>query len=191
MANTQRYKQLAKRIKVIENSYLPATNLAGNYSCKEQDNLRAFLLLVHAEMESYFEEVAENKAKNAFKAWKNNRTKSNVLLSLVSFCKVENSDHSLEKNINASLTAYIKKLKKNHGIKEKNLLDILLPVGIEYNNLDTTWLSTMTSFGSNRGEVAHSTAKVQQPLDPVTLKNTVNLILSEIQKIDQQLKVIR
>lgn len=191
MANTKRFNQLEKRITIIENSYLPKISPTGAYSNKEQDDLRAFLLLIHAEIESYFEEISENKVKTAFKNWKINRSKSNVLLSLVSFCGDDIHSKELEDRIHKSLTFYISKLKKNHGIKEKNILDILLPVGIEYNSIDATWLNTMTSFGTNRGEVAHSTAAVQQPLDPVTLKNTITLIMTEIKKIDQEIKKIK
>lgn len=191
MANTRRYNQLSRRIINIENSYLPTVNSSGNYSSKEQDDLRAFLLLVHAEIESYFEEVSGDKAKTAFRKWKSNKTRSNVLLALVSYCEHTINEKELEVRINKALTLYIKALKENHGIKEKNLLEILLPVGIEYSAIDTTWLNTMTTFGSNRGEVAHSTASVQQPLDPVTLKDTVTLILSEIRNIDEKLKNIK
>lgn len=191
MANTKRYSQLSKRIVVIEKSYLPVVNPTGNYSNKEQDDLRAFLLLVHAEIESYFEEVSESKVKAAFKNWKTNRTKSNVLLALVSFCENAISEQKLEERVNKALSFYINTLKKNNGIKERNLLEILLPIGVEYTTIDTTWLSTMTSFGTNRGDVAHKTAAVQQPLDPVTLKNTITLILTEIKKIDEEIKRIK
>ena len=191
MANTKRFNQLEKRIKVIESSYLPKISPTGSYSNKEQDDLRAFLLLIHAEIESYFEEVSENKVKTAFKNWKAKRSRSNVLLSLVSFCGDDIHGKDLEDRIHKALTLYISKLKKNHGIKGNNILDILLPVGIEHNSIDLTWLNTMTSFGTNRGEVAHSTAAVQQPLDPVTLKNTVMLIMTEVKKMDQEIKKIK
>lgn len=185
MANTSRYAQLSKRVAAIENYYVPVVKASGNYSKKEQDDLRAFLFLVHAEIESYFEEVSENKAKSAFNKWKERRTKSNVLLALVTFCASSLSDLELENRINKALSLYINKLRSNHGIKERNIVDILLPIGIEHSTIDPTWLVTMTDFGKKRGVVAHSTAIVQQPLDPVTLKATIHLILAEIKKIDE------
>lgn len=191
MANSRRYNQLSQRITTIETLYLPAVNASGNYSKKEQDDLRAFLLLIHAELESYFEEISESKVKAVFRNWKLHRTKSNVLLALVSFCENAITEQELEVRINKALASYIHKLRKNNGIKEKNLLEILLPVGIELSAIDSTWLSTMTSFGTNRGEVAHSTATVQRPLDPITLKSTVTLILTEVQRIDEKIKNIK
>lgn len=190
MANSLRYIQLENRLKSIETLYLPPIKSSGNYSKKEQDNLRAYLLLVHAEIESFFEEIAEEKAKKAFKNWKSNRTKSNILLSLVSFCSIEKNENSIECRVNKSLTTYINSLKKNNGIKDNNILNILLPIGYEFQNIDTTWLNTISSFGSSRGEVAHKASKVQQPLDPATLKSTVTYVLSEMKTIDENLKKI-
>jgi hypothetical protein len=191
MANSARYTKLSRRITVIESSYLPIVNTLGNYSPKEQDDVRAYLLLVHAEIESYFEEISEEKVKRAFSAWQANRTKSNILLSLVSFSEVGLNQNEIETRVNKALTHYIAKLKMNHGIKEKNILEILLPVGLEYQSLDTTWLNMMSSFGSQRGEVAHSASAVQQPLDPATLKSTVTLILLEIQRLDELIKQLK
>lgn len=188
MANTRRFDQLSKRISKIENSYLPAYNLAGNYTSKQYDDLRAYLLLAHAEIESYFEEISEKKAKDAFSKWQTNRTKSNVLIALVSFCEANLKGLSLEDRIHTALTSHINRLKMNHGIKEKNLCDILLPIGLEYSQIDVTWLSMMSSLGADRGKVAHSTVTVQQPLDPATLKNTLLLILSEIKNVDEAVK---
>lgn len=191
MANSTRYNKLSRRITVIESSYLPSVNSLGNYSSKEQDDIRAYLLLIHAEIESYFEEISEEKVKKAFLTWQENRKKSNVLLSLVSFSDVVLNQNEIETRVNKALTHYIAKIKINHGIKEKNILELLLPVGLEYQSLDTTWLNTMSSFGNIRGEVAHSASTVQQPLDPDTLKNTVKLILLEIKRFDELIKKLK
>ncbi len=191
MSNTRRFIQLDRRINEIESNYLPITRPLGNYTKVENDNLRAYILLIHAEFEAYFEEIGEDKAKKAFAKWKANRTKSNVLLSLASFHEGTIKEFDIEKRINKALSNYINNLRHNHGIKEDNILSILLPIGLEHNDIDTTWLNTISSFGTNRGEIAHTSAKVQSPLDPPTLKNTINQILSEIRIIDEKLRKIK
>ena len=100
MANSTRYNKLSRRITVIESSYLPSVNSLGNYSSKEQDDIRAYLLLIHAEIESYFEEISEEKVKKAFLTWQENRKKSNVLLSLVSFSDVVLNQNEIETRVN-------------------------------------------------------------------------------------------
>jgi len=188
MANSKYFTQLTRRVSQIENSYLPEISQTGNYTSKQRDDLRAYVILIHAELEAYFEQISEAKAKEAFQKWKLYRTKSNVLTALVCFCKKDLTGLSLEKRLNDALTDHIRLLKANNGIKEENLRQMLLPLGLEDSNIDTTWLSTMSSFGSERGKVAHSTAMVQQPLDPQTIKSTVALILSEVRNIDVAVK---
>ena len=112
MANSQRYIQLEKRVRVIESLYLPPIRPSGNYTPKEQDDIRAYLLLVHAEIESYFEEISEKKAKDAFRKWKSTRTKSNVLLSLVSFHEDKIQENKtpvrdIEARVNKALSSFI------------------------------------------------------------------------------------
>ena len=193
MSKSRRLIKLERRVNIIESTFLPPARPSGNYSKKEQDIIRAFLLLTHAEIEAYFEEICEEKVKRAFKNWKLNRTKSNVLISLVSFISLNNdfNNQSIEERVNKSLTIYCNALSKNHGIKEKNILSMLLPIGVELSEIDTTWLNTINSFGTSRGEIAHTAAHVQQPLDPVTLRSTVQQILSEVVIIDEKIKIIR
>lgn len=191
MANSRRFNQLKSRLTVIEATFLPPIKPTGNYTKKEQDHVRAYLLLNHAEIEAYFEEIAENKVKTAFKAWKINKTKSNVLLSLVSFHEAKVKQQGIGDRINQTLTTYIQSLRKNHGIKEQNILSILLPVGLDIGEIDTTWLNTISSFGQNRGEIAHTSATVQQPLDPATIKSTIHQIMGEIADIDLKIKKLK
>ena len=191
MANSRRYKQLESRIRAIENNLMPKIKPSGNYTKKEQDFIRGYLMLVHAEIEAYFEEISEDKAKKAFSKWRLDRTKSNVLVSLVSFHENSISEKDIETRVNKALSFFINGLRKNHGIKEDNVLSMLLPIGIEEGEIDSTWLNTITSFAASRGEIAHTAAKVQHPLDPVTLKTTVQQVVDEIKEIDVKLRLIK
>ena len=62
MANSIRHKQLVSRIITIEKNLLPPIKINGNYTKQESDLIRSYVLLVHAEIEAYFEDVAINKA---------------------------------------------------------------------------------------------------------------------------------
>lgn len=191
MPNSKRFKQLQSRINDITKHLLPKTKLSGNYTKEEQDKIRGYLLLIHAEIESFFEERVESKVNTAFRKWQIKRQKSNILLSVMAFRNDEISYAPFRNN--KDIEARIEKAKnsfthfirvQNHGIKEENILNLLLPLGIEESQIDNTWLSTMENFGKSRGRLAHSTAKTQQPLDPITEQATINLIMTEIEKID-------
>lgn len=187
-SNSRRYLQLKNRVQKLEDAYLPNINTSGRYSQKQTDDIRAYLLLSHAEIESYLEDILEEKVKKAHSKWRSNRKQSNVLLALASFHDGKISERTLEDKINKIVQSFINKLRKNHGIKEENINNMLLPIGLDSSDLDATWLNTMNSFGSNRGDVAHRSVRVQNLLDPVTLKNDIHNILQGIKDLDIKLK---
>lgn len=84
-------------------------------------------------------------------------------------------------------TTYIRE--RNHGIKEKNLLLLLLPLGVDKGEIDTTWLNTTEGWATERGTVAHTSAKMQVQVDPRSEFNTVKHILTGFQKLDGILEI--
>lgn len=200
MANSARYRRLTSRIVFLENNLLPPVKLAGNYTKKESDLIRSYVLLTHAEIESYFEDIALAKAQKSLNDWKVSRKRSHCLLAMMSFTSVELNweKEKVEKKVkfdyrvNRTFVHFKEKLKNNHGIKSNNVLDILLPIGIEEHELDTAWLTIMDEFGKKRGLIAHSTIGVQNQIDLVTEKKNINInILPEILNLDLLVKKIK
>ena len=192
MSNTIRFKKLIKRITIIEKSYLPPIRPTGDYSSKEKDDMRAYLLLIHAEIEFYFEEIAKETVKNAVNKWTANSSyRSHILLSMICFCKKELTTKDIHTRIYQAQNYFEQHIKMNNGIKESNILDLLLPIGIDIKEVDTTWLNTISSFGTNRGSIAHTSARVQNPIDPSTIRSTIKLILSEMKLLDEKIKKLK
>ncbi|MHA8106296.1 HEPN domain-containing protein [Aquirufa sp. 5-AUSEE-100C1] len=200
MANSERYNKLLSRISQLECNLLPAPKINGNYTKKESDMIRSYVLLSHAEIESYFEDIADSKVRKALSEWMSKRTKSNCLLAIMSYCTEEINWNNLKKTdkdkldyrISLVTRHYLNKLIGNHGIKSTNLLSILLPIGIESSEIDPSWLNTMDNFGSKRGQFAHTSSSVQSQIDLVTEKNNLNnSILPEIRNIDILVKKIK
>jgi len=79
--------------------------------------------------------------------------------------------------VNKAVQSYLSAIDDNHGVREDDLFRILFPIGIEANDLDMVWLSTMNSFGRSRGKVAHKSVQTQQPIDPH----------GEFKRIDEQI----
>jgi len=81
---------------------------------------------------------------------------------------------------------------ENHGIKERNVLKLLLPVGIREHEIETAWLATIDSFGSDRGTTAHQSASKPQALpDPKSELETVKAIVKGMIPIDRRLAELR
>ncbi len=190
--NTFLFYRLKRRIYSIETNYFPGENQTGNYSVKEQDDIRAYLFLVHAELEYYFEEIARIKSNEALQKWiYNHNYKSTILMSLACFNKTVLTTKIIRERLHLIIKSYHKLIDSNHGIKEQNILDILLPLGIYSEDIDVTWLNTISSFGSQRGNVAHQSARAQSPLNPLDIKNNIALILQEIEVLDKMIKKLK
>lgn len=192
ISNTKQYIELERRIDYLIHNHLPASTASGYYTKKQKDEIRAFLLLSHAEFEYYFEAVGEQKAMLALKKWvANHDYKSKVLLYLSTFMdsteKIKQANTSEDK-IKAIVGQYLITLKKNNGIKKEDILKILCPIGIEQDQIDNSWLNTITSFGSNRGEVAHTSARTQTLKDPKDIFADITYLMTELSKLDKLIK---
>lgn len=95
---------------------------------------------------------------------------------------------NIAEKIDIAVNSFQKVIQDNHGVKETNILALLLPIGISSHDLDIAWLATMNTFGKNRGVVAHQSAtrhRTQQLPDPETELKTVTQITQELLKLDE------
>lgn len=202
MAQSKFLKQLFKRVVFLEKNILPSENAYGKYSTKEQDMIRGYILLVHAEIEFYLESIARDKMQKALDRWMKHNKTSNCLQSVLAFTGNElnyndakqDKDKILDRDITHRINRAVKhyfasNIDKNHGIKEVNILNILLPLGVKFADIDSAWLSVMDTFGAFRGRIAHSAYKVQSLIDCKTEKDRINKqILPEIENIDNLIR---
>jgi len=195
MSNSRRYNTLLLRVARLEKNFLPQEKVAGNYTVKEMDSIRAYVVLVHAEIESYFEDIAIDKANKAVKNWRDNKKISMVLSNIIAFISPQmnwTKNDGLDYRISRSASHYLNMIESNHGIKADNLKNILYPIGFEEDQFDSTWILTMDSFGSFRGHIAHSSHGVQSQIDMRTERDRINnIIIPEIKGIDEDLRRLR
>lgn len=194
MPKSRRLRQLESRITFLESNILPAANPTGYYTKLELDLIRSYVLLVHAEIESYFEDVAREKVQKALLNWTTNRKKSSCLKAVLAYAGNEISYETTRKidsnnisfRMNKAVNHFVALIQKNHGIKENNIISILIPLGIEITDIDPVWLSTMDAFGNARGSIAHNSISILNLIDRNTEVNRINnQILPEIQRLDQ------
>lgn len=201
MSGSRRLRQLKMRVDEIEKHFMPPIRVGGNYSRLEGDQMRAYRLLVHAEVESFLEDRAIEVLKKALDRYTATKKTGRPLVSVLTFTEL--ASQGVPKKTSSPHDSCIVRLNRafshyrnwtqhhNHGIKEKNVLSLLLPVGLEIADIDTTLLNTLDSYGAGRGAVAHSSGKTQQAIDPATEKATVTLIIQELEKLDAQLQTLK
>ena len=203
MPVSQRFRELRTAVRQLRNHFLPKQfDPTGTYSERQFDRARAFRLLVHAEIEWYLEEIAFETANKAFDDWQKHGRVTLPLLAMVSFIDARHGkvpqtgtispspdlDYRIETSKNR-FNAYAKG--RNNGIREEDILRLLLPVGVRESDLDRTWLSTTNSFGQSRGKAAHMSKQVYNAPDPKSEFEIVNQILAGLLDIDVKLLKLR
>jgi RiboL-PSP-HEPN len=201
MAYSPRFRELLTRLKTLENNFLPEKlkfPATGQYSQQQEDHARAYVLLVHAEIEAYFEDRVQEVVDQAHNQWKQSGTCTKTMERLLrhhldSQKKPWRSVVKSDDAVNAAISSYSSIVKGNNGVKEANLLAMLFPIGLDYHKLDSTWLVTMDSFGSSRGTFAHTTQiKTQQPINPEDEYKTIKKeVLPPIKKLDDKISRLR
>ena len=183
-----RFGYLTRRLAYLRQLLLPPTfSPTGDYRREDFDRARGYRLLAHAEIEAYIEDRARSVAVSALRTWLKHRRPTRVLVNLLTFQLVQQgltktqlkevftrSAPHTDDAAKAATQAFMKALSDNHGIREDNILRMLLPLGIQTPDIDPAWLSTIDSFGKSRGETAHTSMKIQAQPDPQTELQTVS-----------------
>lgn len=177
---SKEYRYLERRIIQIKKNFKFHQSINGITSL-QADRLRGLRLLCHAEFEDYFESVALRLLNAAEKKWLDKKIANYNLSSVFIWHDRIDKNDTNETKARMIITDFRKEIKSNHGIKEDNIKKLFGPLGYKIDDFDAMFISTLSSFGTLRGETAHTSAnKTQQPLD----QNT------EITRIDDLLKGI-
>lgn len=195
--HTENYKLLLSRLHKLKKIYLPRVlSPTGAYKDTTYEKVRAYKVLTHAEMEYYFEEVALSIAQKAFNEWSLNKKASAPLVSLAVYFEGNYSaipeshtgnkvEEDLDFRIKKAFQFYYKQIRdKNHGVKEKNILNIFLPIGISVADLSEDMLIALNNYGSSRGIIAHST-RAENPVTPDDALHSIEDIMAHISSFDE------
>jgi hypothetical protein len=212
---SERFQQLEEQLRVLARCLLPAKfDPTGTYDDQDVVSMRAlaYRVLAHAEIESYFEDRALEPVSRAQTVWESTRHVSHVALCLLGFSGKEMalppatleapSDNKRKAwpalvDIGQRLLPIISTFhnqvrNENHGVKEKNLLAMLLPIGVAHAKIDPTFLADMESFGALRGQAAHASGRTtaRQAVDPEGEQKRVLGLLPGIAAIDAEIDVL-
>jgi len=172
---------------------------------------KGYRLLTHAEFESYLEDVSTETVNYALRQWGESKTPSMTIVSFLaayhscwSVGDEENNQEiinlsqgrshpkeSLREVMNIASKQFMKKVKSNHGIKAKNFKLLMLPTGIDIDELEPEMLPKLDSFGSKRGEIAHTSGRVNQQINPQDELEDVNFLLNCFRELDLKLAAIK
>ncbi|WP_274803913.1 hypothetical protein [Pseudoalteromonas rhizosphaerae] len=205
MANTTLYNNLQARLSELRINLLPEEfDDLGNYDNKELDMVKGYMLLVHSEIEYYFESICHKFVDLQVNEFRTSYEPNLCTMALLAYSKLE-WDISLEQttlpsiqssSLSQTLKTIITKMAKeynaiingNHGVKEKNLLKLIAPTGT-LDSFPVDELANFDTLGSERGRLAHISGRhIGIQIDPKTqLSNLNNNILPSLKEFDKRL----
>jgi hypothetical protein len=208
--NTKYYNKLYIQKNHLQSLFLPIKNRT-SYSVEEKEKARCFFILMHAEVESYFESIIKHTINVSLFRWRYRRNIDSILLSLISSKQVKLNTAvidvinsfladskpledkildfglgELQDSINKCYTKILDEIDENNGIKEKNLKLLLEPIGYDISSKFPNLVSQTNAYGGNRGYFAHNSSTLIRidRIDPFSILTTTNTLLSEIKLFD-------
>lgn len=182
---SREYKYLEKRIIQIKKNFKFQQSINGITNL-QADRLRGLRLLCHAEFEDYFESIALHLLSTAETKWMQRKIANYNLAALFMWHEKIAKNDTYESKANMIIADFRKEIKGNHGIKEENIKKLFTPLGYKIDDFDATFISTLSSFGTLRGETAHTSAnKTQQPLDQNTELSRIDNLLENIMDFEE------
>lgn len=182
------FRDLEHRLnKIKEHFYLNSINLEPGelLNDRQQDHVRAYIALCHAEFESYLEQWSNCIVDECLRLWVDIKKPTLPLLSLFAHFEYINQNIDTNQKVHMIISRFKQNvIDENHGIKEKNIRKLFVPLGIDFDLVDTAWISTLDSYGAKRGETVHTSARVQEPLDISTVINNVEIVKEGIKDFE-------
>lgn len=188
---TREYQYLKRRIRELERHFDFNQSING-ITKLQSDRLRGLRLLCHAEFEDYFESIALKLLERGVKKWERRQVANYNLASLLIEHNRIEINGSIETKLYKIVADYRNIVKNNHGIKGDNIKKLYQPLGYRTEDFDALFLSTLESYGKERGEIAHMSIKhTQQLLDKNDEYNKIEEILMGIVDFEQVIKSVQ
>jgi len=190
-SKSRRFKQLESAIKTL-NKMLPTINVDGKYTIQQQIAIKAYRLLCHAEVEAYIEDIADQCIQSVYLKWQSSKKSSSVLIHLFAmegWSVEKKATKNTDTRLGMLISIYRQRIKDNNGIKEKNIQALFLPLGVDLDPINTLIID-LDTFGSARGAIAHTAMKTHSILDPGVEQVRVAQIISGLEVLDSQVKVL-
>lgn len=185
------FHNLEQSVSELKKIYLRNGAFTNIPTPEDQEFSRAFAVLAHAEIEDFVETSFTSLADAAMRGVANGSF-SRVAISMLTFsglppltggshlkmpsggplpagAKKEKTPRTLIGRYGEAHGRYAQLISKNHGIREKYLAPLGVPIGLDAKSIDPNWITDLSTFCDKRGAFAHHSRTY--PEAPV---NTVN-----------------
>ncbi len=199
--NSFYFEELKSRINKLKKVFLPrALSPTGKYKPSTYEKARAFKTFTHTEIEIYLENICFGIAKKAYDEWQNSKVVSLPLLAMLAYYSGKfrsipelksgnNSEEDLSEKIHIAFTDYSSKKANNNGIKEKDILQLVLPIGVQTEDINDDLLLYLNNYGSIRGAAVHSVSALH-PITPEDALASTDDLMKKLSELDKKLIIM-
>lgn len=158
--------------------------------------LKSAVILLHAAVEEYLEQVSLSTLQECIEAFKTNARLSDSLLSALAYYKVPiatecgdrlahlSSTQVMESILAKCFERHIEVVQSNHGIKQRDQDSVLLPIGVSVFEFDKVLAARLNSLGEKRGDFAHR-FRIRTKVPRKGVEADAELLLRLILPLDQ------
>jgi hypothetical protein len=194
---SKRYTDLIGRLGDLRQNllhFLPAPPLSKtSYTPQELDLTRSYVLLAHAEIEAFCEDLATAKAQAAKRAFVVHGKISPSLRRMIMYYVAKEKKSWSEvanpspQTVDSASQSHLDGIENNNGVKRQNIEKLFYPVGMTEPHFDATWLAQMDSFGRSRGDWAHRSIRLLNLPDPASEVANVEKLLVGLLDLDRKM----
>jgi hypothetical protein len=194
--NSNEYQELQRRLAELKTQFMEfEIPIDRNATSTELDRIAAFKLLMHAEIETFIEDRILRAINENSNQWVVTKVVSRPQLNLL----LRWSEHSTEEDRFRDAHDRVRldelvvrcekrardEVRRNNSIKKDAFLRMCCSAGLTVQDLDSTLLAELDSFGKTRGDVAHKGAgKVRVLNAPAVEVKSVENIVSLLGQFD-------
>lgn len=196
MVFSQRYRALGRNLKGLKSHHLRfKAKAAGDYTKRQLSDAAAYTVFAHGEFESFLEDwaiemVDRIEAKGYRSGFSPLLAHLNLYRDKISVPTDIATNEKWATECGRTVSAHRHAIFGNHGISEKHLCALYIPLGIDVWSFDQILISDLNAFPKIRGDHAHQPrhAHLGQQFDPFDRMSKANNIYSLLQNLDLTLQ---
>lgn len=147
--------------------------------------VKSYILLSHAAFEVYLENLARDICSQAIDLLNSQKIITKTIVCLTAYETIvqldtDNARKRIKSEVakdfntfaNAAKSNLIKQIDSNHGIRKENQKSLLVPIGVDPEEVDLPTFSALDSLGIKRGNFAHKTKLIVEETRSSIIRDT-------------------
>ena len=186
-------RSLESRVEVLCDHYLPKERTQlGDYEDAQRDDARACVLLVHAEIESYLEDLSTALAQCAVQHIESGNHDAMTAAFLYNAGKrgerlLSGSDVDVARGLE---NLHKKEVSTTNGVKDYHLKKLFGVFHVGDDWLDDDLVAALNTFGAKRGDIAHNKliSGIKQTINPYETREEIDQVLERLREFDSTMQ---